>query len=131
MLSLDEMIDRLMRTVTAGLRKPGGEPSSEVHGARCNGKRQEAPSICKVPVAGGLLSMCRLSNMNRPRRQPGSRAGTEQPLPANSSIQRSGADSAAASIRGPLSIRRAQLVAQLRRRHLATICRTRAHALPP
>ena len=48
-LSLDEMIDRLMRTVTAGLRKPGGEPSSEVHGARCNGKRQEAPSILESP----------------------------------------------------------------------------------
>jgi hypothetical protein len=28
-LSLDDMIDRLLRMVRAGLRKPGAEPSSE------------------------------------------------------------------------------------------------------
>ena len=40
-LSLDEMIDRLMRTVTAGLRKPGGEPSSKstVHAAMANDRK--------------------------------------------------------------------------------------------
>ena len=50
MLSLDEMIDRLMRTVTAGLRKPGGEPSSEstVHAAMANDRKLLL--IWKVPV---------------------------------------------------------------------------------
>jgi AcrR family transcriptional regulator len=40
-LSLDEMIDRLMRMVAAGLRKPGGEPSSEstVHAAMPNDRK--------------------------------------------------------------------------------------------
>jgi hypothetical protein len=35
-LSLDDTIDRLLRMVVAGLRKPGAEPSSETAARRAN-----------------------------------------------------------------------------------------------
>jgi AcrR family transcriptional regulator len=42
-LSLDDMIDRLLRMIAAGLRKPGAEPSSETT-ARAANLDQNAPS---------------------------------------------------------------------------------------
>jgi hypothetical protein len=54
-LSLDDMIDRLLRMVVAGLRNPGAEPSSETDARHANRDRSalSAPRPGVIPRGKG------------------------------------------------------------------------------